>query len=98
MSYLIRHNATKHGNDTYLIYSPNQSRFFIDIPSGCSGSILTVSIAAVNVLGTSEWAIAEPFEIAPDSSCISSMCCQNTYSYYVNCRYFFYCEDLVSYA
>ena len=71
MSYLIRHNATKHGSDTYLIYSPNQSRFFIDVPSGCSGSIL-VSIAAVNVLGTSEWAIVW-FEIAAVHTVSSSI-------------------------
>ena len=71
MSYLIRHNATKHGNDTYLIYSPNQSRFFIDVPSGCSGSIL-VSIATVNILGTGEWATVW-FEIAPVHTVSSSM-------------------------
>ena len=72
MSYLIRHNATIHGNDTYVMYGSEHSRFSIDVPSGCVGSVFTVSIAAVNVLSTGKWTSVQ-FEIVQDSSSASGM-------------------------
>ncbi|XP_019855726.1 PREDICTED: titin-like [Amphimedon queenslandica] len=67
MSYLLRHNATIHGNDTYVMYGSKHSQFSIDVPSGYVGSVFTVSIAAVNALSTGNWTSVH-FEIVQDSS------------------------------
>ena len=77
MSYLLRHNATIHGNDTYVMYGSEHSQFSIDVPSGCVGPVFTVSIAAVNALSIGKWTSVQfesvQFEIVQDSSSTTGM-------------------------
>lgn len=80
MGYTVHHNVTLSGNITSVHH--NTSRhvfpFSIDIPNACSGSNLTISVAALNVLGTGEWVtlnIPATFIIVGTKSMIDSTVC-----------------------